>query len=118
MATAYHQEALRKQRILERKKEAAIRMEAERQGIFEPGPALPAHSLNPPVQTDTYGTNRPGLKPDIMDDALIFSEITHDPNFKFRIRKDEKEPPIHVNPIYRIMYPNALRVVNPSDATQ
>ncbi|XP_064594745.1 uncharacterized protein LOC135461536 isoform X2 [Liolophura sinensis] len=57
MATAYHQEALRKQRILERKKEAAIRMEAERQGIFEPGPALPAHSLNPPVQTDTYGTN-------------------------------------------------------------
>lgn len=36
--------------------------------------------------------------------GVVLQEVVHDPNFNYRILKEEGDPPLHVDPIYRIMY--------------
>lgn len=38
-------------------------------------------------------------------DGVVFEEVVHDPNFKYRIQKESGNVPLHVDPIYKIMYP-------------
>lgn len=40
--------------------------------------------------------------------GVVLQEVVHDPNFNYRILKEEGDPPLHVDPIYRIMYPGAV----------
>lgn len=40
--------------------------------------------------------------------GVVLQEVIHDPNFNYRILKEEGDPPLHVDPIYRIMYPGAV----------
>ena len=41
-------------------------------------------------------------------EGVVFKEVVHDPNFTYRIQADQGNPPVHVDPIYRIMYPGAV----------
>lgn len=42
--------------------------------------------------------------------GVVLQEVVHDPNFNYRILKEEGDPPLHVDPIYRIMYPGAVKL--------
>lgn len=42
-------------------------------------------------------------------DEVVFEEVVHDPNFKYRILKDSGNSPLHVDPIYKILYPGGVR---------
>lgn len=44
--------------------------------------------------------------------GVVFKEVVHDPNFCYRILRDNGNPPLHVDPIYRIMYPGAVVTCN------
>lgn len=46
------------------------------------------------------------------EDSVALEEVVHDPNFKHRFVKACGGEMLHVDPIYRIMYPGALRRVN------
>ena len=48
-------------------------------------------------------SNTPRLSKEV--DGVVFEEVVHDPNFKYRIQKETGNTPEHVDPIYKIMYP-------------
>lgn len=105
--TAYHMEALRRQRVLERKAEAAKRIENT---IAQPGDASDiVRDLKESQQLvfsepGQYAQNRPGLLSKDVD-GVVFEEVVHDPNFKYRIQRESGNQLQHVDPIYKIMYP-------------
>ncbi|XP_052766662.1 uncharacterized protein LOC128225142 isoform X3 [Mya arenaria] len=108
--TAYHMEALRKTRAIERKTEAMKRL---RDSVGQ-------QTYNPSGSGDTDGAplvfSEPGhyaqnrsshIAPPIAHckDEVVFEEVVHDPNFKYRMLKASGFLPSHVDPIYKIMYP-------------
>ena len=47
------------------------------------------------------------------DARVVFEDITHDPEFKYRLLKGTQVAPVHVNAIYKIMYPGSYTVYDP-----
>lgn len=41
-------------------------------------------------------------------EGVVFKEVVHDPNYYYRVMADQGKAPLHVNPIYRVMYPGAV----------
>ncbi|CAH1795194.1 unnamed protein product [Owenia fusiformis] len=98
MATAYHMEALRKQRVIERKNQATETFTEN-----QPTMGMPASDMNEynamtsktqyPNNSARYDNcSTPGDKPWV---------ITHDTNFHNRVDKRN----VHVDSIYSVMYP-------------
>lgn len=112
--TAYHMEALRKARVIERKSEAMRKLKenfgqggADTSGAREMCQAPLVYSEPGHFeQTRSRVVEKPMM---ISKDDVVFEEVVHDPNFKYRTLKDVGCAPIHVDPIYRIMYPGGQR---------
>ncbi|XP_078316598.1 uncharacterized protein LOC111118737 isoform X4 [Crassostrea virginica] len=110
--SAYHMEALRRQRVIERKRAALNKMvNGGNQDSAEN--VNQTSSKNPILFTGPgdYDTNRcrgsRAPKPN-REMGVVLQEVVHDPNFNYRLLKEEGDPPLHVDPIYRIMYPGAV----------
>ncbi|XP_052067876.1 uncharacterized protein LOC127707419 isoform X5 [Mytilus californianus] len=110
--SAYHNEALRRQRIIERKRDAQVRLLEGPQSNEMPG-------YGGADMKDTVLYSGPGhfeqsrehtmvKEPFKYQEGVVFKEVVHDPNFVYRLMADQGNPPLHVDPIYRIMYPGAV----------
>ncbi|XP_011454466.3 uncharacterized protein LOC128164572 isoform X3 [Crassostrea angulata] len=117
--SAYHMEALRRQRVIDRKRAALDKM--VNGGSQDTGPNVEqANAKNPILFSGPgdYDTNRcRGSRPQQpnREMGVVLQEVVHDPNFNYRILKEEGDPPLHVDPIYRIMYPGAVVYKDESD---
>lgn len=50
----------------------------------------------------------PTLRSEIpFDSGVVFKKVVHDPNFNYRILKENGQTLLHVNQIYKVMYPNS-----------
>ncbi|XP_052263448.1 uncharacterized protein LOC127866724 isoform X3 [Dreissena polymorpha] len=111
--TAYHMEALRKTRVIERKNEA---MKKLKESIGQKGDASGGQfdtGDTPLVFSEPghYAQNRSShivSSKTRSKDAVVFEEVVHDPNFKYRMLKESGILPSHVDPIYKIMYPGEV----------
>lgn len=114
MATAYHMEALRKQRGLEKKMEALQRLleATQAQPLTKDGFLTKAKGTGSVNSVKVKSQSQP--KSQNSNENIVFEEVFHDPNFQYRILCGTKEAPVHVDPIYRIMYPGAIRHVHKS----
>ncbi|XP_071105999.1 uncharacterized protein [Haliotis cracherodii] len=118
MANSYHMEALRKQRLLDRKNEALRRL--EKQGTDLTKDAVMDGYLSKqtpkesPLITDEGQFNQQRSSNSSYqymstlprEEGVVFGEVVHDPNFKYRILKSAGSAPVHVDPIHKIMYPD------------
>ncbi|KAK6187524.1 hypothetical protein SNE40_005528 [Patella caerulea] len=100
MAQAYHWDALRKKRVLDRKHEALDRL--MHAGSENPVPThIMARACEPAsniVSTDPEQFNQ-------IRSGRSILEVTHDTNFKYRVYKGTNNAPIHVDNIYKVIYP-------------
>lgn len=135
MATAYHMEALRRQRVLERKREALHRLLLlDENGKKKASQAQPGGKGETQLgdkgdcsikeRGDGSGIVKRAAvmrsscstsgNPQKEQNPVAFEEVVHDSNFQYRILRSTHEAPVHVDPIYRIMYPGAIRHVRKS----
>ncbi|XP_053393619.1 uncharacterized protein LOC123565043 isoform X3 [Mercenaria mercenaria] len=108
--TAYHNEALRKQRLIERKSEAMRNLkESFGQHSIEAGIEQSKPSNLVFSEAGHYAQNRfHNVEKSCQKNEVVFEEVVHDPNFKYRIAKESRDPPVHVDPIYQILYPGGV----------
>ncbi|XP_060599116.1 uncharacterized protein LOC132752756 isoform X3 [Ruditapes philippinarum] len=107
--TYYHQEALRKARLIERKTEAMRRLQ-DSLGDSQEGPGIVESKPSNLVFSEAghYAQNRSDNVRGWEKNEVVFEEVVHDPNFKYRISKDSGNRPVHVDPIYKILYPGGV----------
>jgi len=109
--TAYHMETLRKTRVIERKQEAMRQLQENAMGqTSQTGDRSYEQKQAPLVYSEPghYAASRCGKveTPVVLSkDDVVFEEVVHDPNFKYRMLKEAGCAPLHVDPIYSIMYP-------------
>lgn len=107
--TNYHMEALRKQRVLERKSEAMKKLQ---EGFGQSGDMEIKENKPSPLmfsEAGHYAQNRSSnVDTSCEKNEVVFEEVVHDPNFRYRILKASGNEPIHVDPIYKIMYPGEV----------
>ncbi|XP_059167987.1 uncharacterized protein LOC131950007 isoform X2 [Physella acuta] len=119
MAMNYHMEARRRQRFMERVCEARKRLAAGAAAPDGNDQRLQCGMINsctsqsdPVISTDQgqFYQSRPSQLKELKDQkvfsGVVFKELIHDPNFYYRSAIEiGEEPPLHVNPIYKIIYP-------------
>ncbi|XP_076074496.1 uncharacterized protein LOC143045693 isoform X2 [Mytilus galloprovincialis] len=110
--SAYHNEALRKQRLIERKRDAQVRLLDGPQSNEMPGYGVADMKdtvlYSGPGHFDQSREHTMVKEPFKYQEGVVFKEVVHDPNFVYRVMVDQGNPPLHVDPIYRIMYPGAV----------
>ncbi|XP_076455406.1 uncharacterized protein LOC143289988 isoform X2 [Babylonia areolata] len=114
MAMNYHDEARIKQERLNRWKQEKERSDAGPSNQYV-GDQL--DQLASKEKTDRVLTTDPGQfrqirsqsthprKEVLYDTGVIFNRVVHDPNYNYRMEKAMGGNVLHVNPIYKIMYP-------------
>ncbi|XP_041362388.1 uncharacterized protein LOC121378333 isoform X2 [Gigantopelta aegis] len=122
--SAYHWDALRKERILQRKREALRRLQnpdpvidntgrtkkreeplvIADQGEFVNLRSRKANTCTNKMQIGALDSNILGA-----DSGVVFENVTHDPNYKYRLHRHSCLPPVHVDPIYGLIYPGSFK---------
>ncbi|GFO18539.1 hypothetical protein PoB_004504400 [Plakobranchus ocellatus] len=107
MAMNIHQEARRRQMHMDRVCEARRKMALSNDDAQVSGAGLSAGSDSDPLMCTDQGqfyqtsASRPR-------DCVVFEQVVHDPNFHYRSAVERGlPPPLHVNTIYKVMYPAA-----------